>query len=116
MVRIGLGVLQSGFPLETLLAHAVSHARHIQGLCDAGIDLFDEHVRKRGPAAEDDQAITEVFQKLLPQITRLVALHFQRTLVNRALNRLRGKEEHGALEAALAATESGRLEVEVNWR
>ena len=60
--------------------------------------------------------MTEVFQKLLPQVTRLVALHFQRTLVNRALNRLRGKQEHDALHAALAATENARLEVDVTWR
>ena len=64
----------------------------------------------------DDSAVTEVFQKLLPQVTRLIALHFQRTLVSRALNRLRGKQEHGALHAALAATENTRLDVEVAWR
>ena len=45
-----------------------------------------------------------------------VSLHFQRTLVNRALNRLRGKDEHRALRAALEATENARLEVEVEWR
>jgi hypothetical protein len=49
-------------------------------------------------------------------VTRLVAVHFQRTLVARALNRLDGKNELGALEAALRATEAARLEVEVAWR
>jgi hypothetical protein len=43
-----------------------------------------------------------------------VALHFQRTLVNRALDRLRAAGDSQALERALTATESGRLEVE--WR
>ena len=116
MARAGLALLESGFPLQTLLEHAVGHAQHVQGLCDAAIDLFDDHVRKREGQPLDDRAVTEVFQKLLPQVTRLIALHFQRTLVSRALNRLRGKQEHGALHAALAATENAHLEVDVTWR
>ena len=116
MLRAGLPLLEAGFPMQELLQRAIEHAGHVQELCDAAIDLFDDHVRKAGGEPVDDEAVTALFQQLLPQVTRLVALHFQRTLVNRALNRLRGKEEHGALEAALAATESGRLEVEVNWR
>lgn len=116
MARAGFALLAAGFPLQSLLGQAVSHARNVQELCDAAIDLFDEHVRKRGPSAGDMEAITEVFRRLLPQVTRLVALHFQRTLVARALNRLEGKQEVEALRAALAATENARLEVEVAWR
>lgn len=115
MARAGLALLESGFPLQALLEQAVEHARHVQKLCDAAIELFDTHVRQRQGGTSSD-AVTDVFQKLLPQVTRLVALHFQRTLVNRALNRLRGGEEHEALRAALAATENARLEVEVSWR
>jgi Arc/MetJ family transcription regulator len=88
----------------------------VQELCDAAIDLFDDHVRKTGPAANDPTAITEVFRALLPQLTRLVALHFQRTLVSRALRRLEGKSRRDELEAALAATGSAQLDVEVTWR
>ena len=64
----------------------------------------------------DPEAIAAAFQALLPQVTRLVAVHFQRTLVSRALNRLHGKEGNEALEAALAATESANLEIAVTWR
>ncbi len=60
--------------------------------------------------------MTRIFQELLPQVTRLVALHFQRTLVNRALKRLRGKSEHRALIAALGESDSAHLNVEVTWR
>lgn len=116
MARAGLTLLESGFPLHALLGQAVGHARHVNELCDHAIELFDEHVRKQGPGAGDMEAITESFRRLLPLVTRLVALHFQRTLVSRALNRLQGKEELEALEAALAATESARLDVEVAWR
>jgi DNA-binding transcriptional MerR regulator len=116
MARAGFALLESGFPLQSVLEHAVGHARHVRELCDAAIDLFDDHVRKHDGEPVDDPTVTAAFQQLLPQVTRLVALHFQRTLVNRALNRLRGKQEHQALTAALAATENARLEVEVTWR
>ena len=116
MARTGLAILETGFSMQTLLGHAIGHARHVNKLCDAAIELFDDGVRKSGPSAGDDEAITEAFRRLLPQVTRLVALHFQRTLVSRALNRLKGKDEQDALRAALAATESARLEVRVDWR
>ncbi|MCG8589968.1 MAG: MerR family transcriptional regulator [Proteobacteria bacterium] len=114
MARAAFAILEAGFPIDVLLRLAVEHARNVQDVADQAIDLFDEYVRKAGEAAEDSASITGAFQTLLPAVTRLVALHFQRTLVNRALERLRGKGEGDALEAALAATESARLEV--SWR
>ncbi len=116
MARTARELLESGLPLPQLLELALRHARHVQDICDSAIDLFDEHVRRRGPAAGDAQAIADAFRTLLPVVTRLVALHFQHSLVNRALGRLAGSEEAGALEAARAATESARLEVAVDWR
>ena len=116
MARAGLALLESGFPLHVLLEQAVAHAAHVRKVCDQAVDLFDDHVRKAGPAAGDDGAITGAFQRLLPLVTRLVAVHFQRTLVTRALERLEGKQDVGALEAALRATESAQLEVDVSWR
>jgi DNA-binding transcriptional MerR regulator len=116
IARIGLALIESGFPLHLLLEQAVSHADHVKALCDRAIDLFDDHVRKDGPSAGDDAEITDAFQRLLPLVTRVIAVHFQRTLVTRALERLEGKEEMGALEAALRATESAHLEVDVSWR
>ena len=56
----------------------------------------------------------EIFRALIPHVTRLVALHFQRTLVNRALTRLRRSGEESELEFAVAVAESGQLEVA--WR
>ena len=112
MARAGLSILGQGFPLDELLNLAVLHAHHVMEVADRGIDLFDDHVRRR-PDAES-VAIAQAFQTLLPHVTRLVALHFQRTLVNRALERVRASEDSEALQAALAATESARLEV--SWR
>lgn len=116
MARSGLRILEAGLPLDELLAQAVRHARNVQEVCDAAIELFDRHVRKRGPAADDPEAISRIFRALLPQVTRIVALHFQRTLVQRALQRVEGQHEDAALAQALAATEAGTLEVDVSWR
>ena len=112
MARAALAILGQGFPLDALLNLSVHHARHVQDVADRGIDLFDDHVRKQPDA--QPEAITEAFRQLLPHVTRLVALHFQRTLVNRALERLQASGESTALQQALAATESLRLEV--SWR
>jgi len=116
MARAAMRILESGFPLPRLLALALTHARSVQSTCEAAIDLFDEHVRRPAEGTGDAEVITEAFRSLLPQLTRLVALHFQRTLVNRALERLAGADESEALAAARAATESARLEVAVDWR
>ena len=112
MCRAGLAILGTGFPLQELLPLAVDHARGVQAVADRAIDLFDDHVRKRREG--DGEATSTAFQRLLPQVARLVALHFQRTLTNRAMERLRASGDRDALEAALAATRSGRLEVV--WR
>jgi len=115
MARAALAILQGGFPLDELLGLAVSHARHVQEVSDRAIDLFDRFVRQSADSPESEQ-IRDAFQRLLPAVTRLVALHFQRTLVSRALARLEGRGEDAALGAALAAVEERRLDVEVAWR
>ncbi len=113
MGRAALAILGAGFPLHALLEIAVHHAAHVRAVADSAIDLFDEHVRKHG--ANPEPVITDAFRELMPQVTKLVALHFQRTLVGRALERLAaaGDSERGHLEQALADT-AQRLEVE--WR
>jgi len=116
MASAGRAILDLGFPLHAILQQSITHARNTETTCDQAIELFDTHVRKSGPTADNDRAITDVFQQLLPQVTRLVALHFQRTLVNRALRRLETKEERDAFRAAIAATQQQSLEVDVAWR
>ncbi len=114
MARAGLALLAAGVPLPELIDLAVRHARTTQELAERAIELFDRHVRHHGAQRAEDQAVTEQFRTLLPQVTKLVALFFQRTLVSRALSRLEGAGESDALRAAIAATESARLEV--SWR
>ena len=114
LARSALAMLEAGIPLQPLLATARQHVTQTEAICERAIDLFDDHVRKQGPSSGDDEAISAVFRDLLPQVTRVVALHFQRTLVNQALQRLEGRQELSALRAAIAATDEARLEVE--WR
>jgi DNA-binding transcriptional MerR regulator len=112
MARSGLRILEAGFPMQELLGLATRHRDHVVAMCESAIDLFDAHVRQRGDSQAE--SISSAFRALLPQVTILVARHFQRTLVARALERLEHADEREALEAAVAATESARLEVA--WR
>jgi DNA-binding transcriptional MerR regulator len=114
MLRSGLAILGAGFPLADFLALATRHAENVKQVSDVGIDLFDDHVRKVASDEDDSEVVARAFRALLPQVTRLVALHFQRTLVKRAIERLRAKGDGSALESALGAVETARLEVE--WR
>jgi DNA-binding transcriptional MerR regulator len=112
MAQAGLVILSAGFPLSDLLDLAAEHVASVQRVVDRAIELFDAHVRQPSDGADDE--VREAFRKLTPQVTRLVALHFQRTLVNLALVRLEGREEFQALAQALAAVESAELEVK--WK
>lgn len=112
MGRAALAILGAGFPLNELLELSMQHAGHVRGVADRAVELFDEHVRRTAAEPAD---ITEAFRTLMPQLTRLVALHFQRTLVGRALERLAsaGADERADLEQALADT---ARKLEVQWR
>ena len=91
MVAGALEILGMGMPLDRLLELAAQHAANVDALAEQAIDLFDDHVRK--PRGKDDESVRLVFERLLPQATQIVALHFQRTVVARALARLRGRGE-----------------------
>ena len=109
MLQTGLAVLGTGLPLSEFLELASVHDQNIREVSERGIDLFDDHVRKLSPNGDDPEVVAEAFGEVLPRLTRLVALHFQRTLVNRAMERLRAKGEGPALERALAAVEAAQL-------
>jgi DNA-binding transcriptional MerR regulator len=108
--RGALKILGFGFPLTRLLALAVKHDRTVRKTVDGAIDLFDQYVRKRTRSGEaDPEAVTKAFKEILPIVTGLVAHHFQRVLVNRALKRLKKSGEHGTLEIALKVASETRL-------
>ena len=117
MARAGLELMNGGLPISALLELAQDHARGIEQITERAIDLFDDHVRKGTDAkARDPERVTETFRALLPQVTRLVALHFQRTLVSRALERLAESGGDTTLRDALTASGGSQLAVDVEWR
>jgi DNA-binding transcriptional MerR regulator len=115
MARAALTLLRAGFPLQDLLALAIGHAEHVRDLADRAIDLFDAHIRRdREGRARHPSHVVAAFRDLLPPVTALVAHHFQRTLVARAIARLERKGDREGLKHALEATTGGRLEI--TWR
>lgn len=114
MARGALSLLHRGFPLTKLIALAVRHDRAVRKSVDEAIDLFDDHIRKSsdGEHRDDPEAVAEAFRELLPVVTALVAHHFQRVLVNRAIKRLRRSGQKRALREALRATRV----VRASWR
>ena len=110
VARGALRLLEYGFPLTRLLGLAIQHDRAVRKTVDGAIDLFDDYVRKRDRGKESDpEAVADAFRELLPLTTAVIAHHFQRVLVNRALKRLRESGEKGSLEAALRAATKTRL-------
>jgi DNA-binding transcriptional MerR regulator len=114
--RGALTLLERGLPLAELLELAVRHHRTVAETVERAIDLFDEYVRKRaaGRDREEPDKVAEAYREIMPVVTALVAHHFQRVLVNRALERLHASGERRNWRAALKATATGHLEVA--WR
>jgi DNA-binding transcriptional MerR regulator len=105
-------LLRYGFPLTSLVALGVRHDRAVRKTVDETIELFDRYVRKEGGDDTDDgDKAAGAFRELLPVVTALIAHHFQRVLVNRALKRLKRSGARRELRAALEATARNRIGV-----
>ena len=117
MVRAGLAVSAAGVPLDELVNLAVDHAGNVDEIVRRAVALFEDHVDDddddAGDAGDDD--LVEVVHALLPAVTRLVAQHFHRSLVSRALERVAdGKRQ--TLANALVAADTEHLVVTCEWR
>ncbi|MCK6554710.1 MerR family transcriptional regulator [Candidatus Binatia bacterium] len=116
LLRTGLSLLEHGLPLPDLLALAAQHDRNTRSVVDAAVDLFDRFVRRiDGDPAASGQ-VAETFRQMLPAVTGLVALHFQRTLLARAMQRLRERGDQEAYSVAEKVLRSGRLDLDISWR
>ncbi len=84
-------IFSYGFPVSKLFALAVRHDRAVRATVDQAIELFDRYVRrpKTTNGREDLAAVARAFSELFPAVSSLVAYHFQRVLVQRALSRLK---------------------------
>lgn len=115
MCRAALVIFGSGLPIQELLALAGEHARATETTADRAIAIFEQRARAAAESpSRPPPDLAALFRQLLPEATRLVALHFHNTVVRRALVRLSDVGEARAIEEALKAAASGQLEV--SWR
>ena len=113
--RGAMQLLEHGFPMTKMLSLAMQHDRAMRKTVDRAIDLFDDHVRKGTDGNEPPPAeVARAFEELLPVTTALVAHHFQRILVNRALERLKKSGQRRQLKQAFRATSRSRWRLP--WR
>jgi hypothetical protein len=107
MCRAAMAIFGAGFPIQELLALATDHARAVEATAERAVAIFERRAR----SGEQTTDLTASWRELLPEATRLVALHFQQTVVRHALARLQDEPDERAPLRELA---SARLEVA--WR
>lgn len=113
MLAAGGQLLEAGFPMHRLAALAARHATGVEEVVDEAIDLFAEYVRPGQSDHPDDLA--RLFRTLAAMVTRLVAQHFQQTVLNRVRERLSDSGDR-ALVQALEKIGDGTLAVTAEWR
>ncbi len=91
-LEAGRGVmrlLEYGMPITRLLNIALKHHRATGETVDEAIELFNEYVRGAESEGASAEAVADAFREMLPIVVSLVAQHFHRLLVGRALARLK---------------------------
>ncbi len=99
MLRAARDLIEAGIPLQDLYELALAHTANIESVVDDAVNLF----RSRIVSEHDRTESAEMTRALVPVVTRLVAEHFSRTLIERAL------------VALGSPAESASLEVQVSW-
>jgi DNA-binding transcriptional MerR regulator len=103
--RAARSLLAAGLPLEDLLPLAKEHAAHVRATAERAVELFDRSVRRAGSPDElPRERVVELVQELLPAAATLVALHFQRALIDCVRARL---ARDGAGEGAATVRTGG---------
>ncbi len=104
-------ILDYGIPVTRLLALALKHHSATAETVDDAIELFDEYVRSRPGDDRGAEAIADVFREMFPVVVSLIAHHFHRLLVGRALKRLKQSGDEEAFIAARQATAGATLDL-----
>jgi DNA-binding transcriptional MerR regulator len=113
VVRAGLELLESGLPLDELLAVARRQHAMTRAIAEEAVTMFDTYVREPLRASEltdDERAarLVDVFRTLLPTVTTLVAHHFRSVLLEVAQEHLERVGDDAELAAAAAEGGWGR--------
>lgn len=115
-IRSGLDLLAFGLPANGLIELAGDVLPSTRDLARRSVTLFDEHIRAKVLADESLDAnekaerLVEAFRGLLPAVTKLVAHHFQRVLVDEALTHMARYGTEPEIEA-IANEAKSRYEV-----
>jgi len=115
MVKAGLRLLETGLPLNDLLALATRYSEAARRTAEEAVELFDEHVRKPVrasglPEAEAADRLVAAFRDLLPAVTSLVAHHFRRLLLAVAEEHIERVGGPAEIEATRAESRTMREE------
>lgn len=115
MIRSAVEILGAGFPLDELMSLAVDFASAVDDICERAVDLFNDHVR-RSNDIDSAEEVVATFRRVLPAVTTVVALQFQRTLIARGRARLASSDdaESQALRDVIADATLPKLEL--TWR
>ena len=105
----GLRLLEAGLPLHEVLALARRHDAAVRELAASAVALFDAHVRQPLRAAELEptdaaRRLVDAFQILLPATVTLVVHHFERTLLEVAVQHMEQVGDPPELEAVRSGT------------
>ncbi len=83
MLAAAASLIEAGLPLDRLSALAVRHAEHVETLAADAVELF------HGAADGVDRAeVGAAVADLVPAVTKMVAAHFEATLVRIAVERV----------------------------
>ena len=112
VVAAGMRLVETGLPLDELLALARAHHAATREIAGQAVAMFDTHVRQPLrdsdlPDADKAARLVDAFAVLLPSVTALVAHHFRRVLLEVA-------QEH--LEAVGHETEIAAANIAANRR
>ena len=112
IVAAGLRLLEAGLPMPELLALARRHHESTRQTAEEAVALFDTYVRRplQGADLTDDERaerLVDAFRVLLPAVTELVGHHFQRVLLEVALEHLEAVGDPAELAAAAAESNRG---------
>ncbi len=106
-------ILDYGIPVTKLLALALKHHSATAETIDEAIDLFDQYIRPQhgNDRERGADAIADIFRETFPLVVSLIAHHFHRLLVGRALKRLKQSGDEEAFIAARPATAGATLDL-----
>src|SRR4029079_8129094 len=108
VVAAGMRLVETGLPLDELLALARAHHESTRVIAQQAVAMFDAHVRQplRDSSMPDDEKaarLVDAFSVLLPSVTALVAHHFRRVLLEVAQEHLEAVGHESEIAAANVA-------------